>query len=80
MATASILLAVSVDRDMAAQQSNQAEPFEQLVDEFISRHRDGERPSAEEYARQHPHLATEVRRYFPIIALVERAGQKMRSG
>ena len=45
-----------------------------LADEFARRHRGGERPSPEEYARRHPGLAAEVRELFPAIALMEHPG------
>jgi len=46
--------------------------FQELVDEFLDRHRRGENPSVEDYARAHPEAAEQVRAYFPLLLLVER--------
>jgi serine/threonine protein kinase len=53
-------------------------PLEALAAEFVDRHRRGEAPSVEEYAVEHPELATEIRDLFPTIAALEkvRAGQE----
>jgi serine/threonine protein kinase len=53
-------------------------PLEALAAEFVDRQRRGEAPSVEEYAVEHPELATEIRDLFPTIAALEkvRAGQE----
>jgi eukaryotic-like serine/threonine-protein kinase len=50
--------------------------LEALAAHFIARRRDGERPSAEEYAAQHPELAAEIRDLFPTIGILEDARQQ----
>ena len=42
-----------------------------LADDFVERHRLGLRPSVEGYASAHPDLATEIRRAFPALVLME---------
>ncbi len=49
----------------------QREPFELLADDFTARCRRGERPSIDEYAREHPALAGDIRELFPTIAAIE---------
>jgi hypothetical protein len=43
----------------------------ELAEEFLDRHRRGERPSLEEYAAAHPELAGEIRRVFPALVMME---------
>jgi serine/threonine protein kinase len=45
--------------------------LDQLAHEFAERLRRGERPTVEEYAEQHPHLAAEIRDFFPTLMLME---------
>lgn len=47
------------------------EPFEELADEFATRHRRGERVSIEEYAQRYPQFATEIRELFPSVVAME---------
>ncbi len=51
----------SVDRD----------PVEQLAEEFLDRHRQGDRVSITDYAERHPHLAQRIRDLFPTLLLME---------
>lgn len=48
--------------------------FERLVDEFLTRVRDGAAPEPEEYAACYPHLAAEIRQVFPTLRLLEEFG------
>ena len=48
------------------------DPLEMLAAEYMERLRQGQRPSIEEYATQHPELAEEIRDLFPTIAVTER--------
>ena len=43
----------------------------QLAEEFVSRRRQGERASIEEYAAQYPDLADEIRELFPTVLELE---------
>ncbi len=43
-----------------------------LADSFIRRCQRGERPSIEEYAREHPALAEMIREIFPAIVFLEK--------
>jgi serine/threonine protein kinase/WD40 repeat protein len=51
--------------------SSERPSIEELAEEFLERRRRGERPSLEEYAARHPHLAGEIREFFPVLGLVE---------
>ena len=48
------------------------DPLELLAAEYMEQLRQGQRPSIEEYAAQHPELAGEIRDLFPTIAVTER--------
>jgi serine/threonine protein kinase len=54
--------------------SSGADLFNDLAHEFAERHRRGERPTAEEYARRHPDLADEIRDLFPALGVMEDLG------
>ena len=45
--------------------------IEDLAEEFLDRRRLGERPTMEDYAARYPHLAGEIREFFPVLGLVE---------
>jgi serine/threonine protein kinase/tetratricopeptide (TPR) repeat protein len=51
------------------------DPVGEIVEAFVERFRRGERPSVEEYARQHPEIADEVREVLGIAAMLEEAKQ-----
>jgi serine/threonine-protein kinase len=55
---------------MSASASN-ADRLGQLADDFLERHRRGERPALTEYADRHPELAEQIRDLFPALALME---------
>ncbi len=55
-----------------ADQNVEREPLEVLAAEYMERLRQGEQPSVEDYATQHPALAEEIRELFPTIAVTER--------
>jgi serine/threonine protein kinase/tetratricopeptide (TPR) repeat protein len=61
--------------DLAGAASGGSRPAEdrvgELAEEFLERHRRGERPPVEEYARAHPELAGEIRRLFPALLVME---------
>src|SRR6266478_4830843 len=42
-----------------------------LADEFAARYRRGERPALQEYVDRHPHLADDIREFFPAMAEME---------
>ena len=42
-----------------------------LAEEFLERHRRGERPSLKEYVDRHPELADQIREVFPAMAMME---------
>lgn len=44
-----------------------------LMDEFLSRKRNGEYPSLSEFVERHPELESEIRELFPAVALMEQA-------
>jgi hypothetical protein len=48
-----------------------ADPLAQLADEFLERHRRGERPALSEYTARHPELAEQIRELFPALVLME---------
>src|SRR5262245_25193083 len=43
----------------------------EMAEEFIARHRKGERPSLKEYTARHPDLAAEIKEVFPAVAMME---------
>jgi serine/threonine protein kinase/WD40 repeat protein len=45
--------------------------LERLAEEFVERHRHGERPALSEYADRHPDLAAEIRDLFPALVQLE---------
>ena len=55
-----------------ADPNTERDPLEVLAAEYMERLRQGQRPSIEEYAAQHPELAEEIRELFPTIAVTER--------
>jgi serine/threonine protein kinase/WD40 repeat protein len=46
--------------------------LERLAEEFVERHRRGERPALSEYISRHPDLAAEVRDLFPALVQIEK--------
>ncbi|APZ91138.1 serine/threonine-protein kinase [Fuerstiella marisgermanici] len=44
-----------------------------LMDEFLSRKRQGEYPSLSEFVQRHPELEQEIRELFPAVAMMEQA-------
>ncbi|MBI1827830.1 MAG: serine/threonine protein kinase [Planctomycetes bacterium] len=50
---------------------NDRDPLEALATEFVKKCRDGLRPAIEEYARNFPDLADEIRELFPTLLAVE---------
>ena len=57
-------------------ESSDRDPVEELAAEFAERYRNGDNVSIEDYARQHPALADDIRDLFPTIAAMERLGTK----
>ena len=51
------------------------DPVEALAEEFLARHRSGEKPSAQEYADQYPEWAGEIHELFPTLLLMEKLGE-----
>jgi WD40 repeat protein len=47
------------------------DPLGQLAEDFLRRHRRGERPSPSEYAARHPELAEQIRELFPALLMME---------
>src|SRR5262245_58655339 len=58
-------------RGLAALSSSSPENVESLAEEFLERLRRGESPSVHEYVERYPHLAHEIRDFFPTLRLVE---------
>src|SRR4051794_9252488 len=52
--------------------SDERDPVERLAEEFVARHRRGERPLPAEYAERHPQWADRIRALFPALLLMER--------
>ncbi len=46
-------------------------PVEELAQEFLERHRRGERPALTEYTSRYPELAEQIRDLFPALVLME---------
>ena len=69
MLSASLLSPRGKPLSMSSSATDQ-NPVDLLADEFSERLRNGETPSIEEYASQHPDLADEIRELFPSIAMM----------
>ncbi len=54
-----------------AHEQSELELIDQLVESFMRRYRNGEKPSIEEYAALHPRIADKIRRLFPTLLAVE---------
>ncbi len=59
---------VGASADMS---SDSLEPVELLADDFMRRHRSGEKPTIDEYCAKHPKLADEIREVFPALVVIE---------
>ena len=51
--------------------SEDRNPVEKLAEEFVERHRRGERPTLAEYTDKYPQWAEEIRDLFPALVLME---------
>jgi serine/threonine protein kinase/tetratricopeptide (TPR) repeat protein len=57
---------------MPSSDSSRDALLERLAEEFVERHRRGERPALSEYVKRHPDLAAEVRELFPALVQIEK--------
>src|SRR5580704_16077627 len=57
---------------MTSSMTDDANPLERLIEEFLDRQRRGEHPALTEYTDRYPDLAVEIREVFPMLAMVER--------
>jgi hypothetical protein len=55
--------------------SSEHDPLAVLADDFLARHRRGERPAPEEYAERHPEFAAQIRELFATLLVVENLGE-----
>ena len=53
------------------------DPLETLVEEFVERHRRGERPSIDEYAARHPELAERIETLRGLVREVKSKSEEM---
>ena len=51
--------------------SDERDPVERLAEEFVARHRRGDRVSPAEYAERHPQWADRIHALFPALLLME---------
>src|SRR5262249_28246384 len=56
---------------MSDDSSSQVNPFDVLAEEFLARHRRGDKPSVSDYAARYPELADDIRDLFPRLLLME---------
>jgi serine/threonine protein kinase len=56
---------------MPSSDSSREARLERLAEEFVERHRRGERPALSEYTDRHPDLAAEIRDLFPAMVQIE---------
>ncbi len=56
---------------MPSSDSSRDALLEQLAEEFVQRHRRGERPTPAEYADRYPDLAADIRDLFPTLVQIE---------
>ncbi|HEV3263550.1 MAG TPA: hypothetical protein VG013_42335, partial [Gemmataceae bacterium] len=52
--------------------SSDRNPVEALAEEFVERHRRGERPALTEYTTRYPQWAAEIRDLFPALVMMEK--------
>lgn len=52
-------------------------PVEKLFEQFLAEKRLGTQPSIDEFAQLHPELAEEIRDLFPIMEMMETAGEEV---
>jgi serine/threonine protein kinase/WD40 repeat protein/Tfp pilus assembly protein PilF len=52
------------------------DPVAELAEEFAARYRHGERPPLSEYTCKYPELAERIREVFPLVVLMEEAGDE----
>jgi len=57
---------------MPAPDSSHDVMLEHLAEEFVERHRGGERPSLSEYTERYPDLAGDIRELFPALVTIEK--------
>lgn len=53
--------------------TSDADPLGRLVEEFLNRFRQGERPAISEFTERHPDLEERIREYFPLLVMMESA-------
>ncbi len=58
---------------MSTMQHDVSETIVKVTDDFVVRRRAGERPSIEAYEHNYPEIAEQVRRYLPLIDIIEQA-------
>ncbi len=68
---------LDVDRELSSPESH--DPFEDIAEQFLERHRRGECPSVEEYAERNPALAERIRRVLPTLRALEELGPDTRT-
>ena len=51
--------------------SDDRDPVERLAEEFVARHRRGDRPLPAEYAERYPQWAERIHSLFPALLLIE---------
>ena len=51
---------------------SQYEVVDALAHDFLARHRNGERPSVDEYVRRHPSLTEQIKSVFPAVLSLEK--------
>ncbi len=59
------------DDDLRSNAEDRSADVLQLADEFLERYRRGERPSIADYVQRYPTLADQIRRVFPVVAMIE---------
>ncbi len=62
----------AMDLDFSDETTNSLEIVDLLASDFLTRYRDGDRPTVEEYARRHPELSSQIRQIFPLVLSVEK--------
>src|SRR5262249_56741451 len=56
---------------MSTDSSRDRDPLDRMAEEFVARHRRGERPALSEYVGRHPELAEEILGLFPPLVMME---------
>ncbi|MEW6743921.1 MAG: protein kinase [Planctomycetota bacterium] len=68
--------AEGTERPPGGESASSHDLLDAIADEYLAARRRGQSPSVDELASRHPSLATEIRELFPVLEMLEVAGEK----